>query len=195
MRHFLDRLCVSFSYVCCPLCYPEQCRPARLVRAREDAQRYVVGREQELRARAVPAEAEAVRAAWYAEPEVVVDSWGLEVPGAAAVVVAAGVTAALGIPAAAVDLVAAGAALMSDSPAAAAGLQQAVGVVEFLNRVHNMCRRSHALNYDRNRGNAWVSSPNCFYIRILLRLVYHNVIWVVFFIAACEPVRSYMPRL
>ena len=118
--------------------------------------------EQELRAQAVPAEAVELRAAWYAVPVEVVDSWELEVPGAAAVVAAAGAMVALGIPVAAVDLATAGAALKLDSPAAAAGLQQVVGVVEFLNRVHNMCSRSHALNYDRNRGNAWVSSPICF---------------------------------
>ena len=95
----------------------------------------------------VPAQGEAVevalRAAWYDVPVEVVgqhvlDSRRLEVPGVAAGTVVADAALMLGIRVAAVDL------------------------VEFLDRVHNLCSRSFALSYGHNRGNAWFALPSFF---------------------------------
>ncbi len=137
--------------------------------------------EQELRGREVPAQEDAVevalRAAWYDVPvevlgQHVMDSRRLEVPGVAAGTVVADV------------------ALMLGSPAVVAGLQQVVGMVEFLDRVHNLCSRLIALSYDHNRGNAWFALPS-FFVMILLPVGYH---YVIFQEKRCRGVSSWRSR-
>ena len=110
----------------------------RQVRAREDAQEYVAERVQEgrePRGQVVPALVEgeegAPRVAWY----------GMSVELVVVDMVAAGV----GIPVAVIDLVAAGVALMLDIPAVFAGPRLVVGMVEYVDRVHNVCSRLLAL--------------------------------------------------
>lgn len=98
--------------------------------------------------------------------------------------------AAVVVPGAVAGMVAVDVGSMLDSPAAATGLaavdvvpalgisvavepQQVVGMVEFLNRVHNLYSSSLALNSGHNKDSALFALPSLC-IMILLALVYHT---------------------
>jgi hypothetical protein len=99
------------------------------------------------------------------------------VPGAAAGMVAVDAGSMLDIPAAATGLAAVDVVPALGISVAVAdmavGPQQVVGMVEFLNRVHNLYSSSRALNSGHNKDSALFALPSLC-IMILLALVYHT---------------------